>query len=245
MRITVVSSLRAMGVGMVGGSGRHGNARGPIPQALLVLGFALFANAALAIASTTPSETSSVRGASTPSVADDLPRHELETIALVHPAKVLLDVPARLKAAQAAGDWKEQALLQLARANACRVLANWPCQRAASTAARIDAGLAQLPVLEVRGLVAEARAYISMQEFNQGERLLGAAEHILDNNPSPELSADIDLAYSSLSYMLDKPDLAADYAARGLHALGLRPALPIRVRLLRNQANALTKLGHT
>src|SRR5947207_380686 len=99
---------------MLGGSGRHGKARRPIPQALLVLGFALFANAAPAIASTTPSETSSVRVASTPSVADDLPRHELETIALVHPAQVLLDVPARLKAAQAAGDWKEQALLQLA-----------------------------------------------------------------------------------------------------------------------------------
>jgi len=105
--------------------------------------------------------------------------------------------------------------------------------------------MGELPVLEVRGLIAEARAYISMQEFNQGERLLGAAEHILEKNPSPELSADIDLAYSSLSYQLDKPELAADYAARGLRALGPRPALPIRVRLLRNQANALTKLGHT
>ena len=71
---------------------------------------------------------------------------------------------------------------------------------------------------------------------HQGERLLGAAEHILEGNPSPELSADIDLAYSSLSYMLDKPELAADYAARGLHVLGLRPALPIRVRLLADKA---------
>jgi hypothetical protein len=154
-------------------------------------------------------------------------------------------VPARLKAARDAGDWKEQraaatgARERLPRARQLALPAR------ASTAARIDAGMAEQPVLEVRGLIAEARAYISMQEFNQGERLLGAAEHILETNPSPELSADIDLAYSSLSYMLDKPDLAADYAARGLHALGLRAALPIRVRLLRNQANALTKLGHT
>src|SRR5205085_2944375 len=142
-------------------------------------------------------------------------------------------------------DFKEQALLQLARANACRVLANWPCQRTASTAARMDAALARDRVLQVRALVAEARAYLSMQEYNRGESLLGAAEHILEHSPSPELSADVDLAYSSLSYQLDKPDLAADYAARGLHALGLRPALPIRVRLLRNQANALTRLGRT
>ncbi len=175
--------------------------------------------------------------------AQSLPRHELETRALVDPVGVLKELPSRLRPAQATGNWHEQALLQLARANACRVLANWPCQREASTAARMAAALAKSPVLQVRGLIAEARACLSLQEFNRGERLLGAAEHILEDNPSPELSADIDLAYSSLSYMLDKPKLAADYAARGLHALGSRPALPIRVRLLRNQANALTKLG--
>jgi diguanylate cyclase (GGDEF)-like protein/PAS domain S-box-containing protein len=198
-----------------------------------------------AFAAAPPSATPSAPApaAAATATADELPRHELETLALVDPQRVLREIPARLKNAQALGDWREQALLQLARANACRVLANWPCQRTASTAARMAAALSRTPVLQVRGLIAEARACISMQEFNQGERLLGAAEHILEKNPSPELSADIDLAYSSLSYMLDKPELAADYAARGLHALGLRPALPIRVRLLRNQANALTRLG--
>ena len=182
-------------------------------------------------------------GAGAAPAADELPRHPLETRALVDPVGVLREIPAALKAAQAAKDWREQSLLQLARANACRVLANWPCQRDASVAARLAAELGRQPVLQVRGLIAEARAFISMQEFNAGERALGAAEHVLEAHPNAELSADLDLAYSSLSYTLDKPELAADYAARGLHALGLRPALPVRVRLLRNQANALTKLG--
>jgi diguanylate cyclase (GGDEF)-like protein/PAS domain S-box-containing protein len=222
--------------------GRHWlvTARGFVPPALLALACVVsLLGAAPAPVATKPAPVANTTAAS----ADDLPRHELETLALVDPGKVLRVLPERLKKAQAAGDWREQALLQLSRANACRVLANWPCQRLASTAARMAGALSGSPVLQVRGLIAEARAYISMQEFNQGERLLGAAEHILEGNPSPELSADIDLAYSSLSYMLDKPELAADYAARGLHVLGLRPALPIRVRLLRNQANALTKLG--
>jgi len=226
----------------VGETRRHwlGSARGLAPTGVLLLA------CALSLGATRPGSerTAPVLPAqATAAAAEELPRHELETVALVHPVQVLREVPARLARAQAAGDWREQALLQLARANACRVLANWPCQRTASTAARMAGALAHVPVLQVRGLIAEARAYISMQEFNQGERLLGAAEHLLEKTPSPELSADIDLAYSSLSYMLDKPDLAADYAARGLHVLGLRPALPIRVRLLRNQANALTRLG--
>jgi len=231
---------------MAGRSGRQwlGTARGLASAGLLALAPAL-AFAAGAPAPATSSDPVAVPAAPkhAASASDELPRHELETLALTDPGRVLRVVPERLRSAKAAGDWREQALLQLARANACRVLANWPCQRTASTAARMAAALAKSPVLQVRGLIAEARAYISMQEFNQGERLLGAAEHILEKSPSPELSADIDLAYSSLSYMLDKPELAADYAARGLHALSLRPALPIRVRLLRNQANALTRLG--
>src|SRR4249919_2582744 len=229
-------------------SGRQwlGSARG-LAAALLLALAPVIASAAAPIDPSTESTSdpaaapAPVKNAALP--GDELPRHELETLALTDPGHVLHVVPGRLRTAQAAGDWREQALLQLARANACRVLANWPCQRTASTAARMAAALSMSPVLQVRGLIAEARAYISMQEFNQGERLLGAAEHILEKTPSPELSADIDLAYSSLSYMLDKPELAADYAARGLHALGPRPALPIRVRLLRNQANALTRLG--
>ena len=235
---------------MVGSGDRRwlGRARGLVPPVLFAfaLVFAVLGATATPKPATVPGTAKAVPGPATARAAapaDELPRHELETLALTDPARVLRMVPERMDVARANSDWREQALLQLSRANACRVLANWPCQRTASTAARMAAARAGSPVLQVRGLIAEARAYISMQEFNQGERLLGAAEHILESNPSPELSADIDLAYSSLSYMLDKPELAADYAARGLHALGLRPALPIRVRLLRNQANALTRLG--
>jgi diguanylate cyclase (GGDEF)-like protein/PAS domain S-box-containing protein len=227
--ITAIAS--AEGIGMAGGCGRHwlGPRRKAAALALLVL--ATLAGAP--VASAAPAAPA----------ADELPRHALETRALVDPLGVLREMPARMQRARAADDWREQSLLQLARANACRVLANWPCQRDASIAARMAAALARQPVLQVRGLIAEGRAFISMQEFNQGERALGAAEHVLELHPDAELSADLDLAYSSLSYTLDKPDLAADYAARGLHALGLRPALPVRIRLLRNQANALTKLG--
>jgi diguanylate cyclase (GGDEF)-like protein/PAS domain S-box-containing protein len=222
---------------MVGGCGGHwlGRARKAAAPALLAL-----ACLGLPAAAFCQAPPPAARAAP---ASDELPRHPLEMKALVEPVGVLRELPAQLKAAQAANDWREQSLLQLARANACRVLANWPCQRDASIAARMAAALAKEPILQVRGLIAEARACISMQEFNCGERLMGAAEHVLESHPNAELSADIDLAYSSLSYTLDKPELAADYAARGLHALGLRPALPVRVRLLRNQANALTKLG--
>jgi hypothetical protein len=99
------------------------------------------------------------------------------------------------------------------------------------------------PVLQVRGLIAEARAYISMQEFNQGERparrrrahpgKIALARAQRRHRPGLLLA----------QLRARQTGLAADYAARGLHALGLRPRLPIRVRLLRNQANALTRLG--
>jgi len=224
---------------MIGGCGGQwlGRARRLAAPALLAL-----AIAPGALWAQTARPTPATPAAPAPA-RDELPRHALEIKALVDPVGVLRELPARLQAAQAGNDWREQALLQLARANACRVLASWPCQRDASTAARLAAELAREPILQVRGLIAEARACISMQEFNRGERSLGAAEHLLDAHPNAELSGEIYLAYSSLSYTLDKPDLAADYAARGLHALGLRSALPVRVRLLRNQANALTKLG--
>jgi diguanylate cyclase (GGDEF)-like protein/PAS domain S-box-containing protein len=204
---------------------------------------ALLALAPALAAAALPTGEGTVPAAPPSATADDLPRHPLETRGLVDPRGVLAELPGRIRTAQAAGDWRELALLQLARANACRVLANWPCQRSAGTAARMAAALARWPIMQVRGLVAEARACISMQEFSSGERLLGAAEHLLESHPSPELSGEINLAYSSLSYTLGKPAMAAEFATRGLHALGLRPALPIRVRLLRNQANALNQLG--
>jgi diguanylate cyclase (GGDEF)-like protein/PAS domain S-box-containing protein len=176
-------------------------------------------------------------------VAADLPRHPLEDQALSDPDRVMRDVPALVARAKAAADWQQVATLELARANACRVVANWACQRDASAAASDAAREGKLPALEVRGLVGQARGYMALQDYTQGEQLLGKAELVLKQAPLPELSADIDLAYSSLSYALGKHQLAAKYAQRGLDRLGPDEALPMQVRLLRNHARSMSHLG--
>ena len=184
----------------------------------------------------------SARAAPTPV---EVPRHPLETQALVDPKAVLQQLPPLLRTAAEAHDYQQIALLELARANACRVLADWACQREAGFRARTAAEAAVAPVLQVRGLIAESRGRISMQDFTRGEHLLGEAKRILQSHPFPELSADVYLAYSSLSYTLGKHTAAADYAQRGLNALDGQPAPTMRVRLLRNQANALAQLGQS
>ena len=176
--------------------------------------------------------------------ADGVSRHPLETRALVDPVGVLHQLPKELHRAEANGDWREQSLLRLAQANACRVIANWPCQINSGVAARRAAEHAKLPDLQVRALIAEGRGRIAMQDFTRGERLLGQAQRLLQLHPEPALTADVLLAYSSLSYTLGKHAVAAEYAARGLTALGALPAPTVRIRLLRNQANALAQLGH-
>ena len=176
-------------------------------------------------------------------VHQEVPRHPLELRALVDPAGVLAELPALLKKAELARDYRELALLRVAQANACRVKADWTCQRDAGVQARLAAEAGGLPVLEVRGLIAEARGRISMQDFTRGEHSLGDAERRLAIHPFPEMKADIYLAYSSLSYTLGKHAAAADHAQKGLDALGTVPAPTIRVRLLRNRANALAQLG--
>ncbi|MGH8049108.1 MAG: diguanylate cyclase domain-containing protein [Arenimonas sp.] len=137
---------------------------------------------------------------------------------------------------------KEAALLYLAQSNACRVIADWKCQTASAANAHGAAALARLPELQIRGLIAQSRGNIAMQEFTSGEEELGDAERLLTLNPNPELSADISLAYSSLSYSLGKNALAAEYAGKGLKELGDTASLPIRLRLMRNQARALSQL---
>lgn len=182
-------------------------------------------------------------GVRSASPADGVSRHPMETRALVDPMGVLRELPALIYQARSSKNLREQALLRLAQANACRVIANWPCQVSAGAAARVAAQRAALPELEVRALIAEARGRIAIQDFTRGERLLGQAERILLTHPYPVLTADILLAYSSLSYTLGKHAVAADYAGRGLAALGDVPAPTVRTRLLRNQANALGQLG--
>ncbi len=176
-------------------------------------------------------------------MAAELPRHRLEDEALSEPERVLREMPPLIEKARKANDNRELALLELARANACRVIADWSCQREAGEFATSAARAADMPALAVRGLIAEARGFMALQDYTQGERLLGQAEVELQRAPMAELSADIDLAYSSLSYALGKHALAAEYALRGLGRLGPDEALPMQVRLLRNHARALAHLG--
>lgn len=175
--------------------------------------------------------------------ADPVPRHPLELQALTDPDGALVQLAPLLAKAKAEKHPETEALLYLAEANACRVKADWACQRDAGRHAREAAQRAHSNLLQVRGLIAESRGRISMQDFLEGERLLGNAERLLTVDPMPDLQADVHLAYSSLSYTLGKHAAAADYASRGLVALAGNQALPMRVRLLRNRANALAQMG--
>ena len=178
-----------------------------------------------------------------PTAIRGVPHHALEDKALLEPDRVLQQLPPLITAARIRSDYRELALLYLAQANACRVVANWACQRAAGAAGRLAATAARQPLLQVRSLILESRALIAMQDFSRGEELLGKAELLLKSSPLPELSADVYLAYSSLSYALGKHALSAEYAGRGLAVLKGDTDLPMQVRLLRNQARAYAQLG--
>jgi diguanylate cyclase (GGDEF)-like protein/PAS domain S-box-containing protein len=174
-----------------------------------------------------------------------VPQHPLEVRALVEPEAVLALLPDEIAKARAANDQAELARLYLAQANACRVIANWACQRDAgrdaAAAARAVAG--GQPLQEVRGLIAQARGHIALQDFTRGEQLLGRAQAILRRTPSPVLAADVYLAYSSLSFQIAKYALAVEYADRGLDALAGTETLPMQIRLLRNKASSQSQLG--
>jgi diguanylate cyclase (GGDEF)-like protein/PAS domain S-box-containing protein len=186
-------------------------------------------------ASTCFAQTSTDEGSS-------LPRHPLETAALINPDQVLQQLPAEIEGARQSGDLHLLSLLELARANACRVVADWSCQRDAGEQAAKAARAAREPILEVRGLIAQSRGSFARQDYTRGEHLLGDAQILLERNPSPELSADVYLAYSSLSFMLGKHESAAHYADLGLEQLGPTVAPAMRARLLRNRARAESQL---
>jgi diguanylate cyclase (GGDEF)-like protein/PAS domain S-box-containing protein len=173
--------------------------------------------------------------------ADSLPRHPLEIQALTQPEAVLAELPDARR--QAGDDARTLALLELAHANACRVMADWHCQHAAGAAGVAAAQDAKDPILEVRSLIAQARGLMALQDFIRGEQLLGRAQALLAETPSPELSADVFLAYSSLSEFIGKHESGLRYAGLGLDALGEAAAPSVRTRLLRNQARAQTRLG--
>lgn len=175
--------------------------------------------------------------------SDAIPRHPLELEALTEPRAVIAKLPAEVERSQRAGDTRQLALLYLAEANACRVVADWPCQRKAGIQARQAARQIKDPILEVRALIAESRGSMIQQDFTHAERLLGEAELLLKRRPFPELHADVMLAYSSLSNFIGKHTLAAEYAERGLADLVDDQALAMQVRLLRNLARARSDMG--
>lgn len=172
-----------------------------------------------------------------------IPRHPLEVRALVEPDAVLRELPAAIEEARRAGDAQLLAALELAHANACRVKADWPCQRDAGREARFAAERSGDPVLKIRGLIAESRGNLALQDYTRGERLLGLAQAELERHPNPVLAADVFLAYSSLSSNIDKHALAIEYADRGLAVLGPGQARATQARLLRNRARAQVQIG--
>lgn len=171
----------------------------------------------------------------------EIPMLPIEREALREPERVLQELPALREAAH--GDERQLALLSLAEANACRVIANWECQKRAGERARTHAKTAGDPVLEGRGLIADARGRIALSDFYSGERLLTEAETLLGGTNSSDLLADVQLGYSSLSHRLGKHQVAADYASRGLTTLGPQGDPGMRVRLQRNLARANAVLG--
>lgn len=171
----------------------------------------------------------------------EIPMLPIEREALKEPERVLSELPGLREAAR--GDERQLALLSLAEANACRVIANWECQKSAGERARIHAKTAGDPVLEGRGLIADARGRIALSDFYSGERLLAEAETLLGGTNSSDLLADVQLGYSSLSHRLGRHQVAADYASRGLSTLGAQGDQGMRVRLQRNLARANAVLG--
>ncbi len=174
---------------------------------------------------------------------DNIPRHPLELRALTQPEEVIEALPREISQAKAANDTRTLALLYLAEANACRVIADWLCQRRASSDAAEAATRADDPLLIARGLILEGRALIGLQDYTRGEQLLSKAQSQLTLSPSPALSADVKLGFSSLSHALGKHQLAADYAEEGLALLAADVALGMQARLHRNRARALGQLG--
>lgn len=176
-----------------------------------------------------------------------LPMHALEQRALVAPIEVLRAMPEALRESQS--DPKQQTLLYLAQANACRVIANWRCQAAAAYAAEIYAARAKDKSLLVKAKVIRSRGTSALQDYNLSSRLLTEASALLEREPNPFLSAEIDLANSSIGNSLGRYAESAEFARRGLNSLddprweSRSDDDPLRVRLLRNLGRAQALLG--
>lgn len=169
-------------------------------------------------------------------------RHPLEVEALTQPRAVLGKLPAA-REALAKNDHEGLAKLALAEANACRVIADYRCQRRAGSTAMAEADRTGSVYLQVRARIAQGRALSRLGDFNSAARTLAEAQQRLGAAPDDALMADVLLAYSSISERLGKLDESYRYAKQGLtHAPADR--LPeMRLRLLRNMAHIASDQG--
>lgn len=175
-------------------------------------------------------------------------RHPLELKAINDPKTVLDELPAAMNVAARYRDQKTMALLELARANACRVLADWACQQQAGIAAELAAERAGDVHLMVRAKVAHSRASSALQDYSRAEKSLAEAEQILKKNPHPDLMADVMLAYSSVSYQLGRLQASLEYTEKGEilfnAATDAASDTGLHIRLLRNRARAQISLSN-
>ncbi len=178
-------------------------------------------------------------GAAT-SVADE--RHPLEIEALTRPREVLAALPNARKALSE-GDRIGAAKLALAEANACRVIADWRCQRRAGSAAVLEADRTSSVYLQVRARIALGRGLSRLGDFNSAARVLAEAQRRLGDDGDDALMADVLLAYSSISERLGKLDESYRYAKEGLAHAPAETQTDMRLRLLRNMAHIASVQG--
>lgn len=180
-------------------------------------------------------------GASATNNAISGQRHPLEIEALTEP-RLVLEKLAAARAAVSAPNFVELAKLDLAEANACRVIANWQCQRRAALTAITNADKTNSVYLQVRARINEGRAHASLGEFNAASRALAQAQQRLGNAKDNQLFPDIMLAYSSISFRLGKLDESLRYAADALPYASAVTQPEMRIRLLRNMSRAAAKI---
>ncbi len=169
-------------------------------------------------------------------------RHPLEIEALTRPQEVLKKLPSARKAL-AKDDHTAAAKLALAEANACRVIADWRCQRRAGSNAILEADQTASVYLQVRSRIALGRGLSRLGDFNSAARVLADAQQRLGKVPQDELLSDILLAYSSISERLGKLDESYRYAKDGLAHAPAATNPEMRLRLLRNMAHAAAARG--
>lgn len=178
----------------------------------------------------------------TPTKGTPDPRHPLEIEALTSPQEVLRKLPAA-RAALDVEDHEGRAKLALAEANACRVTADWSCQRRAGSAAMEAADRTKSIYLQVRSRIALGRALSRLGDFSNASRLLTEARQRLGAEKNDALMADVLLAYSSISARLGKLDESYRYAREGLAYASPATQPEMHIRLLRNMAKVASETG--